>query len=246
MDILVLTDNLYLYENFKKEIKQKKYNKYKFHFYFSYNNEKFLSRYRDADFFPINVKKKKDYIINYFDLVFSLHCKQIFPKEIVNNVRSINVHPGYNPYNRGWFPQVFSIINSLPAGVTIHEMNAEVDAGPIIIQKTIDIEEYETSFDLYQRILSLELELLKEKLLDLIDEKYEKQLMTDMGNYNGINDFKELCEIDLNEKTTYKDAINFFRAMTFDNYENAYFYDKNGEKIFVEIVLKRSSKEEKK
>ena len=43
-------------------------------------------------------------IIQTYDLVISIHCKQIFPEQLVNNVKCINVHPGYNPINRGWYP----------------------------------------------------------------------------------------------------------------------------------------------
>ena len=71
-------------------------------------------------------------IIANYDLVISAHCKQIFPDILVNSVRCINIHPGLNPYNRGWFPQVFSIINKKPIGCTIHLMDEEIDHGDVI------------------------------------------------------------------------------------------------------------------
>ena len=49
--------------------------------------------------------------MRHYKVGISAHCKQIFPAKLVENVRCYNIHPGYNPYNRGWFPQVFSIIN---------------------------------------------------------------------------------------------------------------------------------------
>lgn len=86
---------------------------------------------------PINVRDKStvDNIIGLYDLVFSLHCKQIFPKKLVDEVTCINFHPGFNPFNRGWYPQSFSIINGMPAGATIHKMDENVDSGEIIAQK---------------------------------------------------------------------------------------------------------------
>ena len=51
----------------------------------------------------------------------------MFPVDMVRNYRCINVHPGLNPYNRGWFPQTFSLVNHFPVGVTIHEMDAHLD-----------------------------------------------------------------------------------------------------------------------
>ena len=45
------------------------------------------------------------------------------------------------------FQQVFSILNKLPVGVTIHEMDEQLDHGIIIVQKEINIFSWETSCD---------------------------------------------------------------------------------------------------
>jgi methionyl-tRNA formyltransferase len=39
-----------------------------------------------------------------YHLILSFNCKQIFPADLVSSVTCKNVHPGFNPYNRGWFP----------------------------------------------------------------------------------------------------------------------------------------------
>ena len=80
-----------------------------------------------------------DYLISEYKLIISAHCKKIFPKKLVESTRCINIHPGYNPYNRGWFPQVFSILNKLPLGATIHEMDEGLDSGDIISQEKVSI-----------------------------------------------------------------------------------------------------------
>jgi methionyl-tRNA formyltransferase len=93
-----------------------------------------ISPFSNPEDFEISTKvydlKKSNHIIEIiekYQLVFSLHCKQIFPSELISNVKCINVHPGYNPLNRGWYPQVFSIIYDLPIGATIHEIDEVVD-----------------------------------------------------------------------------------------------------------------------
>ena len=50
-------------------------------------------------------------------------------------------------------------------------------------------------------------------------------------------DFNKLCEIDLERKVSFREAIDFFRAMSFKGYKKAYFYDKEGHKIFVGVEL---------
>lgn len=202
-------------------------------------NSVFSKLYADSNFITVDLKNDCDSIVKEYDLVFSLHCKQLFPSELVNNVRCINIHPGLNPFNRGWFPQVFSIINKLPIGVTIHEMDEELDHGPIIVQKELEIEAWETSYDVYKRIQDLEIELLKENLLKIINNDYKAVQPNSEGNVNLKKDFNELCEIDLDKKVSYKEAIDFFRSMSFKGYKNAYFYDEEGNKIFVEIELEK-------
>lgn len=237
MNILVLTDNAFLLERLIKKTNEEIFSQFKFDFYCSKSNPNMLIEYNNNDLKTIDVNDSMEYIISKYELIISLHCKQLFPKKIVDTVRCINVHPGLNPYNRGWFPQVFSIINKLPIGVTIHEMDEYLDHGGIIIQEEVKINDYETSYDVYKKIQELEIELLEKNLIRIIMNDYTKFEPIDEGNINLKKDFNKLCKIDLNKKVTYREAIDFFRAMSFKGYRNAYFYDENGDKIFVEIEL---------
>jgi len=108
----------------------------------------------------INPQLDYNHIIKTYGLVFSVHCKKIFPKFLLEKVRCINVHPGLNPHNKGMFPHVFSIINGLPAGVTIHEMTERIDDGPVIFQEEVKISPHDTGETLYGRILKAEYQLL--------------------------------------------------------------------------------------
>ncbi|MGF1843525.1 dTDP-4-amino-4,6-dideoxyglucose formyltransferase [Vibrio clamense] len=182
----------------------------------------------------IDVKSDYNEIISEYDLVISCHCKKIFPATLVNSVRCINIHPGLNPYNRGWYPQVFSIINKLPHGATIHVMDEEIDHGDIICQKEVKILPYDTSLDVYKKIISVEIELFRDNFELIISGKYEACEMSEEGNYNGVSDFKELCKLDLNKVGTLGEHIDLLRALTHGNYKNAFFtYD--NKKVYVGI-----------
>ena len=101
MKILVITDNEFIFNNFKKIILNEKYKKYKFDFRYSEKNDLFKEKFKDfKDFIPININKEKEFVIMNYNKIISLHCKQIFPSEIVNKISCINVHPGYNPDNK--------------------------------------------------------------------------------------------------------------------------------------------------
>ncbi len=240
MRILVLTDNEFLYEKFKVIIESRKFSMHKFDFAYSYNNIGFCQKYKDDNAFRcIDVNKESDRIIKTYDLIISLHCKQIFNSSIIQNRRCINIHPGYNPFNRGYYSQVFSIINKKPIGVTIHEMNERIDHGSIILQEKVEINSWDTSKDIYSRLLQKELFLIDKYLLDIIEKRYSVTVMGAEGNINYIEDFKALCRLDLDEKLTMGEAIDRLRALTFEGYKNAYFIDEKGYKICVELKLQK-------
>ena len=54
-----------------------------------------------GDLIDLSDPDRVSLIIESYQLVISVHCKQIFPKRLVENVLCINLHPGYNPFNRG-------------------------------------------------------------------------------------------------------------------------------------------------
>lgn len=185
----------------------------------------------------IDIKLESVELKEKFDIGFSCHCKQIFPKVLVESIPCFNFHPGFNPENRGWFPQVFSIINGKPAGATLHKMDCEIDHGPIIERTRVEINNWDTSKSVYDRVLNEEFKLFDKWIDRILTGDYEETNLDSVGNYNSITDFKNLCEIDLEKKVTFKEAIDYLRAMTFDGYDNA-FFKADDQNIYVSINLK--------
>lgn len=191
---------------------------------------------------PIDVKNADEVerIIKSYNLVISLHCKQIFPKKLVESITCLNFHPGLNPYNRGWYPQVFSIINQLPAGATLHHMDAEIDHGAIIDQIEVPVGPADTSLDIYNRVISAEKQLIDRQFSAILNRDYVVKKPSIEGNYNSIDDFKSICHLDLNNVATLKSHLNLLRALTHGNFKNAFFEDEYGKKFFVRITIEES------
>lgn len=185
----------------------------------------------------LHIENKIEWIIKFYDLVISIHCKQIFPIELINGIRCINVHPGLNPYNRGWFPHVFSIINGLPSGVTIHEIDEKIDHGPIITQEEINIEECDTSESAYKKIIDLERKLLLNNFEKIKYGNYQVVIPKEEGNINYKKDYEMLKYIDPKNKETFGEFINRLRALSHGDHKNAFFLSKDGKKIFLKIIL---------
>jgi dTDP-4-amino-4,6-dideoxyglucose formyltransferase len=187
----------------------------------------------------LDVTMNVDYIVSNYDLVISLHCQQIFPAKLVNNLRCVNIHPGFNPFNRGWYPQAFACINKLPCGITIHEMDEKIDHGAIIYQKETAVYPWDTSKEIYDRNLETERMLLKEHLEAIVSGEYTTSLPLQLGNYNSKKDYFDLQKLDLNTQGTFGEFIDYLRAISHGDYKNAYFVTPEGEKVFVKISLER-------
>ena len=235
-NILVVSDNFDLVKLMQETVDKYEYNDIYFDFRYSSVNKNPQALIA-LGMKQINVKQEVEQIIQSYQLVISAHCKQIFPAKLVNDTTCINIHPGLNPFNRGLYPQVFSIVNGLPIGVTIHLMNEEIDSGDIIISEPVAIYDTDTSLDVYNRIQDLEKRLIAEHLQSLVRGNYQTQKMAEEGNYNSIDDFKGLCQLNLDHQGTLKEHINLLRALTHGEFLNAYFFDKNGKKVYVRIIL---------
>lgn len=186
----------------------------------------------------INVKDAKtvEWIVHNYDIVFSMHCKQIFPPSLVSEIACFNFHPGYNPYNRGWYPQAFTLINGLPIGATIHKMDEQIDHGGIVAQQEVIVSPKDTSLEVYNNIIKAEKELIEEHLISIIDDTFTLSAPIDEGNYNGINEYRELCKLNLDAVGTLGSHINLLRALSHGDFRNAY-YEEDGKKYFLKIFI---------
>lgn len=241
-NVLIISDNLALCRQFYAIIEEKKIDTTKFTFSTSPFTDKasfIVSDTVAVKVFNLKDQRAIDEIIATYDLVFSIHCKQIFPADLVTNVKCINVHPGYNPINRGWYPQVFAIINDYQIGATIHEIDTELDNGHIIARAFVDKESYDTSETLYNKVIAKEIALLEQYLESILANNYQAFEPETESNLHLKKDFNQLLHLDLSEVTTVGKVIDKLRALTHGSYSNAYFIDeKTGKKIFVGIQLK--------
>jgi len=239
--LVVISDNRELLVGLDRISSRPEFNAYSFEYFCSPGSEISLAEII-ATIRPIKLKNDWE-VLSAFkpQLVISAHCKQLFPADMVKSFRCVNVHPGLNPYNRGWFPQVFSILNGLPTGATIHEIDEELDHGDIIIQQEVPNYKWDTSLDIYNRVQQAELEMLDRNLLKIIKGEFATETPSTEGNLNLKSDFNHLLELDLNATQEVGRTIDLLRALTHGNYKNAFFKDpETGRKVFVKINLEKA------
>jgi methionyl-tRNA formyltransferase len=103
------------------------------------------------------------------DVAFSAYYRLILKDPVLNipKLGCINIHPGYLPKDRGPAPSLWNILNGDEyAGTTMHYMVEPVDAGDIIAQKRVTINDM-TGYELNKYLMELGFQLFVENF-DLI------------------------------------------------------------------------------
>ena len=71
-----------------------------------------------------------------FDLTVSYTYRYVLTKEVINALKNnvVNIHNSFLPWNRGADPNIWSILDNTPRGVTLHYVDEKLDHGDIIAQ----------------------------------------------------------------------------------------------------------------
>jgi methionyl-tRNA formyltransferase len=170
-------------------------------------------------------------ISTLFDYILRPSFLDIFEEEV------INLHPAYLPYNRGQYPNVWSIVDGTPAGTTLHYIDPEIDTGDIIARKSVEVEPVDTGKTLYEKLERASLELFRETWPTIVSGTVSRvEQRKEEGTYHRTEDVDQIDEIDLEASYKARDLINILRARTFPPHESAYF-EEDGEKVYARVSL---------
>ncbi len=125
------------------------------------------------------LKKKK------YDLGIILGAR-ILKKNIIDcfKIGILNLHPGILPENRGLDTCQWAILKMFPQGATSHLIDKRMDCGKILIRKKIKIYKKDSLKDFYERIQSLELDLMIKSIKILIKKKNYGFIPKKQGKYH--------------------------------------------------------------
>ena len=81
-----------------------------------------------------------------FDLTVSYTYCHIVPRKILEilNFNAVNLHNSFLPWNRGADPNLWSLAENTPRGVTLHFMEPGLDKGAIIEQRLVPLKPGDT------------------------------------------------------------------------------------------------------
>lgn len=156
------------------------------------------------------------------ELLVSVLYDKILPIEFLAGRRCYNFHPGVLPQYRGAGAFSWVIINGeREAGVTLHEIDGDIDHGPIIDIYRFPIWPTDTAGTLYDHACAYIFQAFREWLPRLIAGDYLAVPQDEAAA--GYYPRKRLEEA--------KDITRFVRAFDFPGKEPVYYLNARGERI---------------
>ena len=160
------------------------------------------------------------------DIFISVFYNKIVSAEfIAARKKCFNFHGGILPEYRGSGTINFAIINGeKETGITLHEIDAQIDHGPVIdIQKT-PILESDTAENLYKKMENIIFEMFQKWFIRLVNFDYK--VIPQNHSIAKLYTRKDLQRA--------KDVSRLARAFTFYDKEKAFYINNKGKKIYLE------------
>jgi methionyl-tRNA formyltransferase len=98
-------------------------------------------------------------------VIYSFYYRYLIPESVLDIAPrgAYNLHGSLLPKYRGRAPVNWMLVNGeLEAGVTLHHMVARADAGDIVGQRAVAIDDEDTALTLYRKLVPLGVELIDE------------------------------------------------------------------------------------
>lgn len=127
----------------------------------------------------------------------------------------VNLHPSFLPYNRGAHPAAWSIWEGTPNGVTIHLMDSGVDTGPILAQRAVELNEWDTAGDAYLKNEVEMIDLFRELCPRWLAYQVSPIPQSGTATTHRVDDLNRLIEVGDAKNITGEDLLRRMRAVTF-------------------------------
>lgn len=164
---------------------------------------------------PEKIKEAVDEVLAFEpDLIITCAYGQIIPKAILDYPRlgCINVHASLLPKLRGGAPIHRCILEGhSKTGITIMYMSEKMDAGDMIMQREIEIENEDTAETLHDKLSILGRDLLLEVLPSIINGTNERVKQDESQVTYGFNISREDEKLDFNK--TSRQIYNHIRGL---------------------------------
>ncbi len=156
------------------------------------------------------------------EVFISVLYDKILPASFLEGRRCYNFHPGILPQYRGAGAFTWAILNGeKETGITLHEIDGDIDHGPIINISRFPVLPYDTASKLYEVACDVLFSAFRSWLPNLLDGKYRAEPQDE--SLARIYPRKALQDA--------RDITRIARAFHFPGKEQAYYLNSRGEKI---------------
>lgn len=128
------------------------------------------------------------------DLVVSFGYRHILPASVLATAGrpALNLHIGFLPWNRGAHPVYWALTEGTPLGVTIHEMDAGVDTGPIVVQRRVSLPSTDRTFaQAYETVFAAMERLFLDHMAALLAGAYIPTPQAGRGSHRRVRELPE-------------------------------------------------------
>ena len=128
------------------------------------------------------------------DFLVSYGYRHILRKWVLDRfpARAINLHISFLPFNRGADPNLWSIVEGTPRGVTIHYLDEGIDTGDIIAQRLVDFSSDDTLRSSYAKLQSAIVDLFREQWPAIRTGKCARQKQVGAGTSHRVKDIERV------------------------------------------------------
>ena len=175
------------------------------------------------------------------DLFIVASYGKIIPQNILDipKHQTLNVHPSLLPKLRGPSPIVSAILTENETGVTIMRLDAEMDHGPILAQKKIEIPEWPPYAETLEKILGQE---GGKMLAQIIPDWIAGKIPGIEQNHSQATVCKKIEKTDGEINLSDPADLNLRKIRSFHAWPTAYYFQKHKDKN-LRVIIKKAHME---
>jgi methionyl-tRNA formyltransferase len=153
-------------------------------------------------------------------VALSVHYQRLIRAPLLSKyAAAYNLHPGYLPWGRGYYPVFWALWEGTPAGATLHEMVADVDEGPIVAQVRVDTTPEDTGETVYRRVHEAERSIFREFWPRILaGDPLPSAPQPPGGTYHPLREFLALKRDPDLDAMSARDLLRLVRCLTFPGY----------------------------